>query len=509
MRAKAGMLFIIGLLLLTGVATAAMTITTDRNWLVANNTENTNVSITLTNSSHVPVQHALVTFSFIGYPPYSSIPYSGNQADYGSLTNITVFTDGNGQAFTVFHAGTKSGTVNLNAITSYPEANGTIFSPNLTTIENIDHDRPFIATFSYPSSGTVATQVLFNVSITDKWGNVIDNRNPAQTHTFGLHINGPSPNDCGFWNGASFVHDLYQNLGAYGNLSLIVKLTSKSGHNNIVTDQLGDNLGSVPILVNWIDAETWGTPYSISQEVDPQPPEIPADGLPEHIYTIKYTLLDKYGNPSGNQQLWVNTSMPGENQLFTSNGLGQVWVTYGPKSTTGHITINATTVAKTDANISVNISTVVGFYNTSPTNMDITASPESMPSLDANPAEVANVIVKITDIMGNPVPGETVTFSLGTAGYDGTYNITSNPKLGPPSTAVTDLNGNAVVNFTPGAFSAVRTDPKWNPQATGNVTVFANWNGNIGTIRAHVEELPLPERQDNRQPADGCGQWQH
>ncbi len=335
MRAKAGILCILGLLLLTGVATATMTMTMDRNWLVANNTENTNITVTLTNTTSVPVKNAMVTFSLTGFPPYSSIPYSGNQADYGYFTNVTALTNANGQVFTVFHANTKSGTANLSAITHYSEPNGTLFSLGANLVVNIDHDRPYIATFSYPDSGTVATTVLFNVSVTDRWGNMIDSRNPAQVHMLGLHVDGPNPNDCGFWNGGSYTHDYYPVLDAYGNLSTTIKLTSKPGHNNVVNDPMGDNLGSVPILVNWIDAETYGTPYSISQEVDPQPPEIPADGLPQHIYTIKYTLLDKYGNPSGNQQLWVNTSMPGENQMFTSNSLGQVWVTYGPKSVTG------------------------------------------------------------------------------------------------------------------------------------------------------------------------------
>ena len=91
--------------------------------------------------------------------------------------------------------------------------------------------------------------------------------------------------------------------------------------------------------------------------------------------------------------------------------------------------------------------------------MVITANPEYMASRDVNPLITSDIIATVTDIMGNPVDNETVTFSLGAAGYPGgPYNVTSAPSLTSFS-AVTDADGHATVQFIPGGFSTTSTRP--------------------------------------------------
>ncbi len=102
--------------------------------------------------------------------------------------------------------------------------------------------------------------------------------------------------------------------------------------------------------------------------------------------------------------MWVNTTIAGEEQLFKSTSLGTIWVTYGPRFTTGKVTITATAVANT----SVSRSQIVGFYNTTAVSMELTATPDSMASLDVNPATSADIMAKVMDARGNPVANERV-----------------------------------------------------------------------------------------------------
>ncbi len=187
---------------------------------------------------------------------------------------------------------------------------------------NIDHDTPYFAYFSHPLSGTVGTEVPFNISITDYWGNPVDNRRGP--HTINLHVHGPRPDDCFF---VGYGHDALLLLDPNGNQSETVRLTSKVGPNNILMDRFG----SIPDKLEWINANTNGIPFSITQEYTPSgtPPAIPADSSSK--FTIIYSLLDRYGNPAGNQWVWVNTTIPGEENKFLSNNNGQITITYGPK----------------------------------------------------------------------------------------------------------------------------------------------------------------------------------
>jgi hypothetical protein len=456
MRANTGILIIIGLLLLVGIGAAhlpdASTISTSEVWVIANGNDKATITVYALNTTHGhstdPVKNAFVQFSV-------------DNPNYGSVSPLSDTTDSSGKATSTFRVNKTSGIVN---ITARITADG--YSVTRYIYVNIDHDSPNSVNFAHPLSGTVATDVPFNISISDRWGNRIDNR--RGDHTIRLHVHGPAPDDCGFIVANTTKHDISSILDSNGNASHIIRLTTKVGPNNI----LMDSFGNIPDKLEWINADTTGIPYSIAQEYTPSgaPPSLPADGTSK--FTIQYSLLDRYGNPSSQQWIWVNTSILGEEHQFKSNNLGKISVTYGPRSSIGEINITATTVA----NSTVSISQEVKFTNTAPTNMELTANPETMASRDVDPLIVSDITATVTDEMGSPVENQLVTFSLGTVGYPGgPYNVTSLPQLTSNSTT-TDANGFATVQFIPGSFSTNSSNISYSTTATGNVTITATWN---------------------------------
>ena len=117
----------------------------------------------------------------------------------------------------------------------------------------------------------------------------------------------------------------------------------------------------------------------MTQTVSPNPPVVPADNA--HQISILYTLYDKYGNPTVGQNISVYSSVGDSYPNLTTNGFGQVGLTYGPQGIAQNITLYATATA----NSSVTSSENVTFYSTAPVNCALSADPQTMASLDANP----------------------------------------------------------------------------------------------------------------------------
>ena len=78
-----------------------------------------------------------------------------------------------------------------------------------------------------------------------------------------------------------------------------------------------------------------------------------------------------------------------------------------PGSSIGEIDIIATSVG----NSTVTLTQRVIFKNTGAEIISLTANPDTMPSQDANPFFISDVIATVADISGNAVPGETVNFT--------------------------------------------------------------------------------------------------
>ncbi len=455
MRAKAGYLLIICLFFLvvsvSGHIPDTSTITSSNPWAVANGADQTTITVMVSNSTLGSM--------------VANVEFTLDDPIYGTMNPVIASSDATGKATSTFKVTTKSGVAVITArITSH---DGYIVTKTLN--QNIDHDSPYYAYFTHPLNGTVATEIPFNIIINDRWGNPVDDRKqviPSDIHTISLHIHGPAPDDCGFVTANATSHDILSTLGINGNASLVIRLTRKAGPNNILMNAFG----SIPDKLEWIDADTNGIPFIISQAYSPSgsPPSLPADGTSE--FTIVYSLLDRYDNPTKENWIWMNTSIPGEEFKLQSNSLGQITITYGKRPTIGVINITATAISNT----TVTISQDVEFTSTAATNMEIMANPETMTSRDVDPLIISDISASVTDIMGNPVENVTVTFTMSNTSYSGNYSVISGPSL-ITNTAITDADGLATVTFVPGAFTTNTSDPHYSSTASGNCTITAHW----------------------------------
>jgi hypothetical protein len=463
MRANAGILLIMGLLLLVGTVGAYIpdniTSTSNPEWVLANGVDESTITVIITNQSN----NLLLSNSTVTFIVMDSL--------LGTMNPMSVTTNANGEAKSNFKVKTKSGNATITvAVTNETDTN------TFTIYQNIDHNSAYFADFTHPINGTVASEVPFTVSLTDQYRNPVDNR--RGNHIVNLHVTGPFPDDCGF-NESSYGHDITRILDANGNTSVNVKLTSKIGDNNIAMDAYQ----SIPNQLAWITAEAIGIPFSMTQVFSPSgsPPTLPADGV--KYFTINYNLFDEYGNPTNKQFIWVNTSVPGEERQFLSNNLGQVTVQYGPRTSIGEIDIIATSVA----NSTLTLTQRVKFKNTGAEIISLTANPDTMPSQDANPSFISDVIATVADQSGNAVPGETVDFAIVDISYN-PYNQTADPTLLTTS-AITDEYGQAAVQFRPGGFTTVG-NPGYNATATGQCKVNATWRNSSKIVPITWKNYP-------------------
>lgn len=441
---------LVGLLLLCSGAAADVHLNSSSPWLVAGSGDTSTIFVT-----------GAAPNSFVNL----SVSYAG--ADDSTLDPLSAPTDGNGNATATFHVGTKSGAVTIRAEGTTEEV-----------VQNVDHAAPYKLAFKdYTSEATVGSEMPIVLAMEDRYGNLIDNRwetatgRAAETVTFSVG----SPD-----NSAVFVESgtdtVVSPVDENGNVTATLKLSRKAGENIVFVDFPDPIADEYFTFYGLSTAPPASITCAISAQGDNPLPWVPADG--KSTFKITCTLKDADGNPSVNQSLNIATSLSGEEAVtLRSNAEGQVLFTYGPKDTTGKVTITMTAAANT----SVTCSRTVEFTSTAPVDMLLTASPQTMPSCDVNPDQTAEIRAKVVDIKGNPVAGENVTFSISDVNTTG-YNVTAPPKL-IESSAVTNENGSAIVHFTPGAF--VRDGKS---EATGTCNVTADWTSN-GTHVIHT--IPL------------------
>jgi hypothetical protein len=464
MRANAVILLVIGLLFLMGTVAAiipdTVTITSDKSYVFAGSGEQSTIAVTVTNTSLGAVQGAFVNFSV-------------NDPTLGTVNPTPIITDINGKATSLFKVSTKSGFAIINVGVYYSNIDGT-YNKIFNITQKVDHNKAHFATFSHPIEGNVSEKVSFNISFTDYNGNPIDQIiNPGQQHSINLHVHGPTPDDAGFFvNGTGYGHDIIGlPLDKNGNVSMMVKLSQGTGPNSVTMDTFEEIVTPVPRIITSQSIDV----FAMDQMFIPDSPaQVPADGI--NKFSIQYTLSDKFGNPVSQQWVWVNTSIAGEEMQFKSDTNGHIMITYGPRITIGIINITATSVT----NNSITRSHLVEFTSTAPTDMVLTANPEYIPSHDVSSSSSSTITASITDISGNPVDNETVTFSMGATGYPGgPYNVTASPSLISPLTVKTDADGHATVQFIPGSFSTNKTVLNYDSTATGSCTITASWVSSI------------------------------
>jgi hypothetical protein len=455
MKRKTGILIILALFFLIGMVTAnlpdASTISTSDNWVVANGADQTTITVTAINATSGIEKNADVQFTI-------------DNQNYGSISPSTNKTDDSGIAQSTFRVNKTSGNANITARIVSTDGYTVTRYINI----NIDHDSPYFVNFAHPPYGTVANDVPFNISLTDKWGNRIDYRRGS--HIINLQVHGPAPDDCGFRVADTSNHKISSILDSNGKTSTILRLTSKMGPNYI----LMDHFGSIPDTLEWVEAEATDMPYSMTGSI--------SDGgiLPvgNKAFTLDYVLYDVYGNPVKNSSVWVNSSEfgPNEQKLLTSNSLGQIRLTYGPKANVKTITLTATSVN----NSSVTKILLAQFTTAQASNMVLAITPQSMASREIPTSQPAQVVGKVTDMFGNPVGGQEVAFQISDS-QTSPFVATGAPSFNSASVvstinATTNSDGNAIVYFYPGSFTIQQNDPYFSDKASGSCWVTATWN---------------------------------
>ncbi|WP_292394334.1 VWA domain-containing protein [Methanoculleus sp. UBA303] len=416
-------------------------------WLVANGTDSAEIAVQVLDGGGAPLANRTVALDV--------------DPAFGRLAPATVSTGASRTAVATFTTNRTSGVAVITARAGAVEAR---FE------QKIDHDLPSrIAYLHYDGEVTAGDGTTITVGLADRHGNPVDDRRVAETVRFSVGSVGDDAVFIG--DGGVPVRELERTINATGFVRADLVTGRTAGENIVRMTVLPggfDRYASVRGLPTGLPA---GIDISVSPDADPFPYQ-PATG--EKTFTLTYRLFDAWGNPAAGRDLQVVTSIAGEGAVLTTNGTGVACLTYGPKDSTGRITITATAVD----NASVTASKVVEFIHTDPVNMLLSASPQSMPSRDVKDGTVSELRAKVIDVKGNPVAGETVTFTIDTDSIDlGGSTPTGAPYLEEEgqnvATATTGEDGYAIVRFSPGSFAR----PKAGEQAAakGTATVWATW----------------------------------
>ncbi|MFA7694981.1 MAG: Ig-like domain-containing protein, partial [Methanoregula sp.] len=482
---KKTILVMLGLFLIIGTATAYTDLSSSaiysspNGWLVANGVDSSTIKVQAMSSS-VPLSDANVTFSVIDPLMGTISPSSG-------------ITDPNGMVTAVYTTGTKSGTAVIQAIIRYPNGDGTFSSYTLTHNQSLDHDTVTKAVFSFTDQVAAGAVTPFTVTLTDRWGNRVDNKNTAEVIT--LHMNGAGGS--GLWDGSGYVTVLSVPVDAEGNVSVNVRVSTLAGSNPVTMDPIGSIYG---INLQTIEGVS-GSPWYMSQIVSADAPascssplSCPADGV--HPFNLWYTILDQNNNPVKNTSLlfqYTRDSVVSTPYPTTTNASGVAYLQF-TRATMGTYTLTAkasdnSTILCTGTGTTGYCSQDVTYYATAPADMQVVANPQMMVSRDVDATVSASVMARVMDATGNPVTiydsnPVTVTFSKSNDSFPDApaakpYKETTPSSLSA-TTATMGSDGFATVQFYPGSF-VTYGDVDYNATATGQATVTASWTTPLGT----------------------------
>ena len=461
----------VGLLLVVAPAGAlvpdGITVNTSSDWLTAGSGETATVTVHVTNSTSGNT-------SFEGVEVELAV-----DGEYGSISPGCVELDSSGSAAATFRPGTRSGTAEITATVLCDEMD----EPLVECADlYIDHATPNkVVNLWCESEVTAGGTTDITVRMADQYGNLVDDRREAEAVKFMVG----SPGGRATFDGDT--SEITKSVDESGNATVTLKVDTLAGENVVLVEFPG-NIGSRYLTIKGLAN---GEPSEIHQSVspkvtDPDPkyyPELPLD----EQFTITYALYDEYGNPAGDRQIKVNAlqisgSLTSGEWFLKTNSLGKAQITYGPSARAGVAEIVATAVD----NPSVSCTQKVGFYSTTPTDMLLTAVPQTIASGDVKDDLISYVKAKVVDSKGNPVRNESVSFRLASID-NGTTPMTHGPKIsnethtygdiGASLVAMTDESGLATIYFHPGKFTRDTSDPGYSNMASGNATIQAIWNG--------------------------------
>jgi len=449
---------------------------TTKEWLVANGTDSNLARVVAYNETY-PIPNLEVSFNVL-------------EPEMGTFSPPLSVTDVTGTAQSRFTVKYKSGNVTLKAFIKYEwEGTETIVEQQYT--QKIDHDTPYVlSSYNVPSEVSVGSIVPLIMTYKDRWGNPVDDRRIAENVTF--MVSSPLE-DAIFVNASSMVAVFPVN---YAGEAIAWMQASLSPSINVV--RVDPDMGTIPDKYFFIQAIANRSPIRIEQVFEPEgymgnPPKTYADGISR--YAIEYIVTDEFNNGVMNTPVQVTTfdattEEQVEQLIVYTNSIGQALLTYGPKTSIGKYTITARAIGNTTS--PPTCSKEIWFVSQEAEDMQFTAVPDSMASRDVDGWEPAMLLAKVVDENGNPVLGETVNFSMGIPVYEATPYlpvVTDPPELSA-TTAITDSDGFAIVNFSPGGFTTIWTDPFYDDTASGSCTVTAHWE-NLTRGKSATQSLVL------------------
>ncbi|HOI12884.1 MAG TPA: hypothetical protein PLG75_03455 [Methanoculleus sp.] len=447
-----------GLLLLAAPAGAlvpdTIMIDTEPLWVTVGSGDTAFVTVTALNGSSTPVPGAAVVFTVSGTD--------------GSILPVQEVTGGDGNATAVFTPGTQSGDATITARFSSRDR-----EVSNTAVCRIDHAAPYaIADILYEPEVTVGKETAITVRVADRYGNPVDSRREDALNTTPetVYFMVGSPTGNATFSGAEVPDEISVPVDAAGNATATLRVDTAAGENII---WIRTPVGEQRIFIIGVAD---GEPCAIKVDVQPdegEPPRVYAGSNSRFFLT--YTLLDEFGNPSPEQELVITTNISGEETRVTTNAYGRAQVSYGPRVTPGGVTITATAVNNT----SVACSQPLAFVTSTPTNLYLSANPETMPSRDVPGCKPAEIRAKLVDQYGNPVAGKEISFSIVDTVVEADLNQTTEPEFTTTDGAMTDSSGIATIGFWPGEFTADYRAPGYSPTANGTCRVVARYGEDI------------------------------
>ena len=319
-----------------------------------------------------------------------------------------IITGSDGIATAVFTEGTTSGTAVIDALIRYPNGDGTTSTLTLNCSQNIDHSTPDSAVFTALPQVPAGSVTPLNVTLTDSYGNPVNNLNPADVTTVTLTMNGIGGS--GFVSGPGSVTQLSATPDMYGNVSVNVQVSTVAGSNLITMNPIG----YVGTQMTDIEGVT-SIPAFMSQTIIPASPSTcssgtacPADG--NHPFNLYYTVLDHYQNPISGAVVIINASLNGAASgsfQTTTDSSGVAYAQY-TQTTVGTYTLTAqapgnSSILCTSTNAVGSCSQSATYYATIPVDMQLVVSPQMMVSKDVTATSSASVMARVMDANGNPV----------------------------------------------------------------------------------------------------------
>ncbi|GAB7016971.1 vWA domain-containing protein [Methanogenium cariaci] len=368
-----------------------------------------------------------------------------------------------------------------------------------TVYQPIDHNTPMnIRNIAFDGEVTLHETMDISMTMEDAYGNLVTSlyEDGIGGTPEGVLFETTAYAGSGFYDGMGYdAESVRVSVGAEGLVAATFRAGTESGPKyliHVVPDMaLNDKWLTVTALAD-------GSPYTIAVSVVPNvgdPPYLPADG--ESRFYLTYNLFDQYGNPSGNHTVTFSDDVIGDVFTRRTNSEGQIMFTFGPFDRVGTFTIHAEAIA----NASVAVDQQVRFTNTSPTEMLLTANPQSMPSADVAAGFHADLLAKVTDESGNGVAGEEVSFFIlsPVSGYSAAQVAV--PSLAASSTALTNLDGVATMSFTPGTFEIDMNDENYSATASDSCTVVAMWGAKTRSIDLDWKNYPYLRVETEVDPA--------